>query len=343
MENILVRGKKLKLPEFFPDATFGKIRGLGNSELKKLNLNGLVVNTYHLWKEGTIKKIEKARGIHKFMGFNGVIISDSGGFQVMSLIHRNPELGKIKGDKITFLLDGKKLEMTPESCIKMQLKIGSDIVMCLDDCTESEDSLEKQKLSVERTICWAEKCKKEFDKLTKNKKNKPLIFAIIQGGDNKELRKKCADGLKKVGFDGYAFGGWPVKDRILLRETLEYTASLMPDDKIKYCMGVGKPQDIIECVKMSYNLFDCVIPTRDARHKKLYVFENKSKHGVINIKGIHNNSKEKVSELCDCELCRNHTLGDLHRLFIEDKKEAGRLATIHNLTFYRDLMSQLSF
>jgi len=340
----------LKLPAFFPDATFGQIKGLDNKKLRKIDVDGVVVNAYHFLKEKTHIKACKKGGIHKLMRFYKPIISDSGGFQVMSLIHNNRGNGKILDNEIHFKLDGKKVVLTPEKCIKTQIEIGSDIIMCLDDCTKASQSQKEQEKSVKRTISWAERCKKEFSSLTKNKKEKPLLFAIVQGGNNKKLRKKCAQELIKIGFDGYSFGGWPIHNRKLLKEILRYTSSLIPDDKPKYAMGIGKPQDIVECIKLGYNMFDCVIPTREARHKKLYVLIKNPKKinpfkdnffTAISIKGKHKGSKRKISKFCNCEACKKHSLGELYELFLKKDKKAIELATIHNLTFYSTLMKIL--
>ncbi|PIN77616.1 hypothetical protein COV15_01670 [Candidatus Woesearchaeota archaeon CG10_big_fil_rev_8_21_14_0_10_34_12] len=340
----------LKLPAFFPDATYGQIRGLDNKKLRKLNVDGVVVNAYHFLKEKTHLKAGKKGGIHNLMKFYKPIISDSGGFQIMSLIHNTPKNGKILDNEIHFKIDNKKIILTPENCIKTQIKIGSDIIMCLDDCTKASQNKKEQEKSVERTIKWAEKCKKEFLKLTKNKKEKPLLFAIIQGGNNKKLRKKCAEKLIKIGFDGYSFGGWPIDNGKLLKEILRYTSSLIPKDKPKYAMGIGKPQDIIECVRLGYNMFDCVIPTREARHKKLYIFTKNPKKinpfkdnffTAIRIKRKHENSKINASKFCNCELCKNHNLQELHSLFLKKDKKAIELATIHNLVFYSTIMEIL--
>ena len=333
---------ELKLPAFFPDATRGFIKCLSDEDLVKTNSAGVVVNAYHLLKENKIKKIKQKKGIHNFMNFKKIILSDSGGFQVMSLIHRNPELGEILDDKVIFNLDGKKINFTPEKCIKTQIEIGSDIIMCLDECTHSEKNFQKQKQSVLRTIAWAKKCKKEFEKLTEKKKRKPLIFAIVQGGNYKSLRKLCAKELIKIGFDGYAFGGWPVKNKKLLKGILKYTAELLPDDKIKYCMGVGKPNDILECVKFGYNLFDCVIPTRDARHKRIYVFTGTSTtNKYFSIKKKIKNPKKRISKFCNCELCKNYSFEKIYKMFKEKNQNAQRLASIHNLVFYKTFMNRL--
>lgn len=334
---------KLNLPMFFPDATNAKIRAVSNSQLKQIKVDGVVVNAYHLLREKLISRIAKKGGIHKFMNFSRPIISDSGGFQVMSLIHNHPELGRILEDGAEFNLDNKKIMLTPEKCIQLQMKIDSDIVMCLDDCTKPEASFKEQEKSVARTISWAGRCKNEFIRLTRNKKNRPMLFAIVQGGESKKLRSICARELIKIGFDGYSFGGWPMRDGKLLTGILKYVADLMPKDKPKYAMGIGKPKDIIYCVKLDYNMFDCVIPTRDARHRRLYVWKNKKglKYDLLYIRGKHNKSKQKVSKYCDCLCCKKSNLGQLYKYFKEKNEKFASLASIHNLRFYSQLMEKL--
>lgn len=332
MKTLNIRGRKLKLPAFFPDATYGHVIGLDSKDLVKCKIDGVVVNAYHLFKSGLLEKI-KGKGIHKFMNFSGIVVSDSGGFQIMSLIHKNPELGKISGDKIIFNFDGRKVTLTPEKCIKIQFETGSDILMCLDDCTYPGASLIQQKKSVARTIRWARKCKKEFEKLTSKMKSKPLLFAIVQGGESKKLRKYCAEKLVELDFDGYAFGGFPVKNGRFLEEILKYTYSLIPDDKPKFALGIGKPEDIINGVKLGYNMFDCVIPTRDARHKRLFIFQGKK------IKSINIRRKylKKNIKLFNC------SFDELYNLFKFKDNRARRLATMHNLKFYSSLMDKLRY
>lgn len=323
LKQITLRGKKLKLPAFFHDATYGHIIALDSNDIKKCGTDGVVVNTYHLFKHNLIEKMERI-GIHKYINLNLPIISDSGGFQVFSLIHKTGN-GSIDDKKATFFIDDKKIELTPEKAIEIQLKIGADIIMCLDDCRHADD---KQMLaSVKRTIDWARRCKKEYLRLTREIKGgkKPLLFGIIQGGEDKKLRRYCAEKLIEIGFDGYAFGGWPMKDGKLLKEILKYTASLMPDDKIKYAMGVGKPNDIIKCWNLGYNLFDCVIPTRDARHKRLFFWRGKK---IIEVNVRKKNFKIK-------EVRR------LYELWKKDSNEARRQATMHNLRVYSELMKKL--
>lgn len=339
----------INFPAFFPDATHGCIKGLSSADVEKTGVSGVVVNTYHALVDGTVETIEKCGGINKFMKLSLPTISDSGGFQAMSLIRKSPKNGKITADGIKFKIDGRKrsISLTPELCIETQFKMGADIMMCLDDCTDPSESLKEQKLSVERTVDWAKRCKKEFSLLSKSVKGKkPLLFAIIQGGDNKELRKECAEELIKIGFDGYAYGGWPVDGNgVFLEKMLKYCAKLMPSDKPKYAMGVGKPEDIVKCVKMGYDMFDCVLPTRDARHKRLYVSDIKASHGYKFLyfrAGKHATDMSPVSSSCKCDLCETHTKAYLYHLFKQGDSGAGRLATIHNLTFYSGFTKSLT-
>ena len=341
MKKLKINNKSITLPTFFPDATHGAVKGVGSIDLIKENVTGIVVNTYHLLVDNNLKVVKKHGGIHEFTKFPGIIITDSGGFQAMSLIRRNPKNGKITENGVQFKIDGNNILLTPELCIQTQIDSGSDIIMCLDDCTDPSENSKEQEISVKRTIAWANRCKKYFDAKTKGKKDKPLIFGIVQGGSSTKLRKECAEGLIKIGFDGYAYGGWPVdKDRKFLDEIVEYTAHLMPGNKPKYAMGVGKPQDIKKCVKFGYNMFDCVLPTRDARHERLYVFKGKS-YGFVYIgSGKYKNDNKPISAKCDCETCKHYSRSYLYNLFKNKDPLAIRLATIHNLRFYTDLMNK---
>ncbi len=359
MELLKTKTKDVKLPVFFPDATHAVIKSVPTNMLSESKIQGLVINTYHAMKDGIVEKVAGFGGLHNFTGFKEPIITDSGGFQVMSLIHRNRENGKITDEGIKFKQEGcnQKIWLTPENCIDTQIKLGSDILMCLDDCTDPEQPLKEQEKSVERTIRWAKRCKYEFDKQTADlpENEKPLIFAIVQGGNVKELRRKCAEELIKIGFDGYAYGGWPVDgNRVLLEEILNFTANLMPNDKPKYAMGVGKPSDIVLCYKMSYNMFDCVLPTRDARHQRLYTFKKdpKSLTSVELLKldfydylyigsGKYSQDTTPISQFCDCSACSNFSKGYINHLFKVTDVSSLTLATLHNLRFYSQLMDIL--
>ncbi|MEK6878514.1 MAG: tRNA guanosine(34) transglycosylase Tgt [Nanoarchaeota archaeon] len=344
----------LKLPAFLPDATLSYIRGLDSQDLENTKTSGVVVNTYHLLANNLINTIKKAGGIHKYMNYHNTIVSDSGGFQVMSLIRKDKKFGHFYNQGVIFYHNNNKHVLTPERCIKLQLDIGADILMCLDDPTYPEEIFKEQKLSVERTISWAKKCKSEFEKLTKNSKKKPKLFAIIQGGSNKDLRKHCAEELIKIGFDGYAFGGWPAENGKFLYHLLHYTARLMPNSNIKYAMGIGFPEDIAFCFNSGYNLFDCVIPTREARNNRLYIFKKDPKK--LTFKELQSkkfyehfrarNSKNQsdlnpISKFCDCHTCKNYSKSYIYNLFKQKDTLAIRLATIHNLRFYSQLIEIL--
>lgn len=350
----------IKLPTFFPDGTRGVVKGVDSRDLENAKVEGLVINTYHLLVSDMGKKMEKFSGIHKLMDWEKPIITDSGGFQVMSLVHKNPELGKIKDEGVVFKFPGgPKLLLTPEKSIQTQLELGTDIAIVLDDCTYPHQSLVEQKKSVERTIAWAKRSKEEFVKISKARpcSTRPrlaqtLLFAVIQGGTNKKLRKYCAEELIKIGFDGYCFGGFPVDSKgKFLSGILEYVAQLLPNDKPKYALGVGRPENIVECVKLGYEIFDCVIPTREARHQKLYVYSNEIEIINLNKKnfydtiyigsGKYQNDPKPISDFCDCYTCHNYSKAYLHHLFKIADSLSIRLATIHNLRFYSMLLGSL--
>jgi len=345
---------KVRLPAFFPDGTYGVVRCVDAADLLACDVGGLVMNSYHLLTKPGLGVLKKFGGLHAFSGWDRPILTDSGGFQVFSMIRDNPKYGEIRRGEVVFRPDGgkEKIILTPEKSIASQFTYGSDIMMCLDYCTHPDDSYETNAFSIEVTIDWARRCKKEYEKQLAMRKipyeKRPLLFGIIQGGSFFDLRQQCADALIEIGFDGYGFGGWPVNSGGGLVEViLEYTAKLMPDGTPKYAMGLGKPDGIIKCCGMGYNLFDCVIPTREARHNRLYVFDDdcgwddlKYKHYYI-LDEEHIRETGPVSRQCDCLTCRKYSRGYLYHLYKVGDSLAYRLATIHNLRFYTQLMERL--
>ena len=268
----------LETPIFMPDATRGVIKHLSSSEIAKLGLKCLVANTLHLFLRPGAKLIKTAGGLHNFMNWPRPILTDSGGYQVFSLIHKNGARGAINDQSAIFKspLNGAKLKMTPELSIKTQFALSADMMVCFDDCPPNGYNDAMLAISVERTIKWAKRCRREYDKqikLLKNSKIRPLLFAVIQGGNNLKLRERCADELIKIGFDGFGFGARHIDESgNFLNRALKYTADQIPENKLRFGLGIGLPEDIVKSIKLGYDMFDCVIPTREGRHGKLFMF-----------------------------------------------------------------------
>ena len=323
------------------------VKSLSSKDLADCGVEGIVMNSFHLMTKPGAATIKAFGGLHGFARWQRPIIIDSGGFQVFSLIRENKKFGEIRQNEIIFRNDGKKTVLTPEKCVQTGLSHGADVIMALDYCTHPSDTNEIQEKAVERTIAWGKVCMETFGKLNKNTDTQ--LFGIIQGGNCKKLRKKCADELIGMGYENFGFGGWPLDENgVLVEETLAYTAELMPTDSVKYAMGVGKPENIVASVSLGYNLFDCVIPTREARRGRLYVFNGEpvdgnrkfyEYHYILDEK--HRRSKEPVCPTCDCYTCCNYSKGYLRHLASLGDGLANRLATIHNLRFYTRLMDEL--
>jgi queuine tRNA-ribosyltransferase len=352
------QGGKLPLPFFFPDATRAVVKTIDSQDLVSTKTPGILVNTYHLFRELGSDVFDKFGGVGNFMNYHGGIISDSGGFQVMSLIKRKEGLGKVTDEGVTFKPEGqKKILLTPEKSIRFQMSLKTDMLVVLDDFTDPKASYEDAKISVERTIEWAKRSKAEFEKLCQKNKltkgRKPYLLGVVQGGEFQDLRKECTKKLVDIGFDGLGYGGWPIKNGGGFDyKSAETIAKYTPKNYFLYGLGVGKPDEIVKLVGMGYSIFDCVLPTRDARHKRLYVF-NAASIGKINLKdknfySFYTPNKQKyvldktpVSKACDCLLCHNYSKGYLAHLSRMDEITALRLATIHNLRFYSLLMEKL--
>jgi len=287
--------------------------------------------------------------------WHGPIVTDSGGFQAYSLIQQNARFGTLDNDGITFKAPGleRKFHLTPEKAIQLQMSYEADIIMCLDYCTHIDAPHEIQKIATERTIAWARRCKQEFLRLLKQKRlpqeKRPLLFAVIQGGGSYELRKYCAEALLDIGFDGFGYGGWPLDSQgRLLTDIITYTRERVPPRYPMHALGVGHPDNVVECSGIGYDLFDSAMPTRDARHARLYVLQDEQSQSsgrwfsylyINDDKYIK--SDEPVSHLCDGLCCRHYTRGYLHHLFKIGDSLYLRLATIHNLRFMTMLTQRL--
>lgn len=359
VDNIEIKGKKLDLPAFFPDATRAVIRSLDSKDVKETGTPGLVVNTYHLLSQPGPSVIKSAGGIKKYMNWDGWIISDSGGFQIFSLVHKDKNLGSTSKDGVTFFIHSQggrhKYKITPEKCIQIQFDLGSDIMIALDYFTPFKAGKDEIKKSVDMTTEWAKRCKDEFDKQCKLHKldstSRPHLFCVVQGGDDFSERERSARELSALGFDGYGYGGWPFDDEgnFDLKLT-EFLPKVMPKGKPFYGLGLGNPQALVDSIKFGWRIFDCVLPTRDARHKRLYVFKKDPKE-IKNIfeekdwYGYLYTDKEKnirdtraPSEFCDCYTCKNYSRGYLAHLFKIEDTLSYRLATIHNLRMYQQVI-----
>jgi queuine tRNA-ribosyltransferase len=362
MQTLTIKNKTLRLPVFMPDATKAVIRGVSSDQLIASGVEGLVVNTFHLSNNPGASVLNTQSGIHEFMNWEGLVISDSGGFQLLSLVYENASSGNISDKGISFSGSfsgrSKKYMFTPEKSIKTQFSIGAEIMICLDDCPKEGCSESEAQKSVERTLNWAKRCKMEFQKQVESKgidkDFRPLLFGVIQGGDYKYLREKCAAGLIEIGFDGYGFGGWPLMDNgDLNSKILKLTADLMPNDKPKYALGVGSPEYLISAYKMGYSIFDCVLPTRDGRHGRIYILNPNISSSTILEQSDHVSAFMYIKEEryvrdgrpidpgCDCPACRNYSRAYINHLFKIDDNLAGTFASVHNIRTYTRIIKLL--
>ncbi|UAA38197.1 tRNA guanosine(34) transglycosylase Tgt [Paraneptunicella aestuarii] len=320
----------VETPAFMPVGTYGTVKGMTPEELEQTGAEICLGNTFHLMlRPGT--EIMKLHGdLHDFMHWDKPILTDSGGFQVFSL----GDLRKISEEGVTFRspINGEKILLTPERSMEVQRDLGADIVMIFDECTPYPADLTQARISMELSLRWAQRSKDAHGD------NPSALFGIIQGGMHEELRDVSLRGLVDIGFDGYAIGGLsvgePKEDMIRI---LDHTAHQIPEDKPRYLMGVGKPEDIVEAVRRGIDMFDCVMPTRNARNGHLFVPE-----GVIKIRNArHKTDTGPLDESCDCYTCKNYSRAYLHHLDKCNEILGARLNTIHNLRYYQRVMAGL--
>lgn len=311
-----------KTPMFMPVGTRATVKTLSPEELYNCNTGIVLANTYHLWLKPGEDIIEKAGDIHNFMNYKRPMLTDSGGFQVFSLA--NPKDISEEGVKFKSHIDGSNLFLTPEKSIDIQNKIGADIIMSFDECPYYPCTYEYMKNSVERTLRWAKRGKDYH----KNKDQ--MLFGIVQGGEFEDLRKYSAEETVKMDFDGYSIGGTSVgEEKDVMYKMIDYAIPYLPDDKLRYLMGVGEPIDILEGISRGVDIFDCVLPTRIARHANAF-----TRNGRINLK----NSKYKedftpIEKDCDCYACKNYTKAYIRHLINVDEVFGQRLLSIHNIRF----------
>lgn len=314
----------IETPAFMPVGTYGTVKGMLPRDIKDIGAEIILGNTFHLWLRPGTEVIEAHGDLHDFMQWDKPILTDSGGFQVFSL----GEMRKIseKGVEFSSPVDGSKVFLDPETSMAVQRSLGSDIVMIFDECTPYPATEQEAKDSMELSLRWAERCRQA------HADSPAALFGIVQGGMYPELRKQSLDGLEAIGFDGYAIGGLSVgepKDEMI--KVLDALGSQLPADKPRYLMGVGTPADLLEGVKRGVDMFDCVMPTRNARN--CYLFTSQ---GVVKLRNAKNrHSTEPLDPNCDCYTCENFSRAYLHHLDKCNEILGSQLNTIHNLRYYQ--------
>ena len=319
-------------PVFMPVGTYGAVKGIQPSDLTEIGSEIILSNTYHLMERPGKDIIRELGGLRSFMNWDGPILTDSGGFQVMSL----QNMAKIDDDGVTFKshLDGSLLRLTPKDSINMQNALDSTITMAFDECTPYPVSHDTALKSMNLSMKWAKLCRDNFID-----RNGYGLFGIVQGSTFNDLREKSSESLINIGFDGYAIGGLAVGEgHDLMISTLKSSINYLPKEKPRYLMGVGYPKDIIEAVRLGVDMFDCVIPTRSGRTGKIF-----TKTGTLNIKNArHKNDPRPIEEGCSCKVCSNKvSRAYLHHLFNTNEMLGSIYLTIHNISHYIQLMSNL--
>jgi queuine tRNA-ribosyltransferase len=317
-------------PAFMPVGTYGTVKAMSPQELKALGAQIVLGNTFHLWLRPGLDVIGAHGGLHRFMGWDGPILTDSGGYQVFSL----GDLRKITEEGVRFQspVNGDPCFLTPEESMRIQRVLDADIVMVFDECTPYPADFEPARDSMQLSLRWAERSKRAHEG------NRNALFGIVQGGMHEPLRDESLAGLVKIGFDGYAIGGLSVGEtkREMLR-MLKHTAPQLPAERPRYLMGVGTPQDLVASVAAGIDLFDCVLPTRNARNGWVY-----TRHGIIKLRNAqYRDEVEPLDAECACYTCRNFTRAYLHHLQRVNEILGARLNTLHNLHYYQELMQGL--
>ncbi len=320
----------IETPVFMPVGTRGTVKGVTPENLEEAGAQIILGNTYHLFLRPGHKRVESLGGLHRFMNWNGSILTDSGGFQIFSL----KGLVKISEEGAAFRshLDGAKLFLRPEDAVEVQQSLGSDIMMCLDTCIPSPCSRSETVLKTDLTTRWAARCRAAHTKRDR------LLFGIVQGGMFPELRRAHAGALQEIGFDGYAVGGLSVgEEKAMMYEMTAETTRWLPVERCRYLMGVGTPADLVEGVYRGIDMFDCVMPTRNARNGSLF-----TRRGKINIRNARfQDDDSPIDVSCSCYTCRNYSRAYLRHLFIAKEILGSHLNTIHNLHFYLNLMAEI--
>lgn len=322
----------VETPMFMPVGTQATVKTLSQEELEQLGFRLILGNTYHLYLRPGAERIARLGGLHRFMSWSGAILTDSGGFQVFSLAN----LRQIDEEGVTFRshLDGSEHRFTPEHSIRVQVLLGSDILMAFDECPPYPAAYDTVAKAVERTYRWAIRSRTAWE----HSRTEGALFGIVQGGVYESLRQVSLEQITRLNFPGYAIGGVSVGEPVeAMRHITEWTAPRLPADKPRYLMGVGTPEDILHAVQAGVDMFDCVLPTRLGRHGAVF-----SAQGRLNLRNArYAECSEPIDPTCDCWVCRRYTLAYLHHLLRTGEMLGYRLASYHNLAFYARLMAQI--
>jgi len=322
----------VETPVFMPVGTYGTVKAMAPHELEEIGAQIVLGNTFHLWLRPGLDVIARHGGLHRFMGWNHPLLTDSGGFQVFSL----GALRQVAEDGVRFAspVNGDKLFLTPEISMQIQRVLNADIVMIFDECTPYPATHEEAAASMQMSLRWARRSRDEFDR----EANPNALFGIVQGGMYPDLREESRAGLEAIGFDGYAIGGLSVGEpKHEMQQTLAHIAPTLPAEKPRYLMGVGTPEDIVHGVRHGVDMFDCVLPTRNARNGWLF-----TRFGDIKIRNAkHREDTRPLDDTCGCQTCRHFTRAYLHHLQRVNEILGARLNTIHNLYYYQALMREL--
>ena len=314
-------------PVFMPVGTRGSVKGILPRELREVGASMILANTYHMLLRPGPAVVAELGGLHEFMGWDGPILTDSGGYQVFSL----SELNRIGEDEVEFAshIDGARVRLSAASATAVQNQLGADVIMAFDECASLPSTAERVKLAVDRTVRWAEQS------LAAHRNERQWMFGIVQGGTARDLRQLCVEELVKLGFPGYAIGGLSVgESHDEMIATVDYTAGMLPQDKPRYLMGVGTPRDLVAAIGAGVDMFDCVMPTRNGRNACAFTQE-----GTIKIRNEqYKLQKGPLDAGCDCYTCRNFSRGFLRHMFIVNEMSGPILLSLHNLAFYQRLM-----
>lgn len=325
----------VETPTFMPVGTQGSVKAIENRELEEIGAQIILGNTYHLYLRPGMEIIEQAGGLHQFIGWQKPILTDSGGYQIFSL----SDLRRVEEEGVTFRshIDGSTHLFTPESVIQMERRLGSDIMMVLDECAPYPCDFGYAKRSNDLTVRWAERCRNAFEKQPSRYDHSQMIFGILQGGVFREIREMSAQALVSLDFDGYALGGLAVGEPIeQMYEIIDYTEQFLPSSKPRYLMGVGTPENILESIDRGMDMFDCVLPTRNGRNAMIF-----TKHGALNIKNAEFKADfTPIDASCDCYACHTFSRAYIRHLFQVKEILGLQLATIHNLSFYLWLVKE---